>query len=111
MSTVGRAGCGLALLPGLGAAQDLLALAFTLPAGTSSPQIFEVDGKLALMQVTERHQPTGEEIAAAAAELRAQLLEGKRRGLTDAWLSERRSELAADGQLSVNTKLLGRGES
>jgi hypothetical protein len=61
--------------------------------------------------VIERHQPTGEEIAAAATQLRTQLLEAKRRGLTEAWLSERRSQLAADGQLSVNLKLLGRGES
>jgi peptidyl-prolyl cis-trans isomerase D len=98
-------------VPGLGAAPDLLALAFTLPAGTSSPEIFEVDGKLALIEVIERHQPTGEEIAAAATQLRTQLLEAKRRGLTEAWLSERRSQLAADGQLSVNLKLLGRGES
>ena len=80
-------------VPGLGAAQDLLALAFTLPAGTSSPQIFEVGGKLALVQVLERHEPAPEEIAAASPELRTQLLEGKRRSLSDAWLAERRNEL------------------
>ena len=98
-------------VPGLGAAQDLLALAFSLPAGTSSPEIFEVDGKLALIEVSERHEPTAEEIAAGAPELRTQLLEAKRRGLTDAWLSDRRSQLAADGGLNVNLKPLGRGES
>jgi peptidyl-prolyl cis-trans isomerase D len=98
-------------VPGLGAAQDLLALAFTLPPGASSPQIFEVDGKLALLQVVEHHQPTAEEIAAASAAQRTQLLEGKRRSLSDAWIAERRNELAADGQLSVNMQLLGRGES
>ena len=43
-------------VPGLGAAQDLLALAFTLPAGASSPRIFEVGGKLALVQVLERRR-------------------------------------------------------
>jgi peptidyl-prolyl cis-trans isomerase D len=98
-------------VPGLGAAQDLLALAFTLPAGSSSPQIFEVEGKLALIQVTDRHQPTAEEIAAAAAAQRVQLLEAKRRSLSDVWLAERRNQLAAEGQLSVNMALLGRGES
>lgn len=98
-------------VPGLGAAQDLLALAFTLPAGASSPQMFEVEGKLALIQVIERHEPTAEEIAAASHTQRTQLLEVKRRSLSDAWLAERRNELAAEGQLSVNMALLGRGES
>jgi peptidyl-prolyl cis-trans isomerase D len=98
-------------VPGVGAAQDLLALAFTLPAGASSPQIFEVEGKLALIQVIERHEPTAEEIAAAAPAQRTQLLEGKRRNLSDAWLTERRNQLAAEGQLSVNMALLGRGDS
>jgi peptidyl-prolyl cis-trans isomerase D len=95
-------------VPGLGAAQDLLALAFTLPAGASSPQIFEVGDKLALIQVLERSEPSEEEIAAAVAEQREQLLEQKRRSLSDAWLADRRSTLAAEGALSVNLELLGR---
>jgi peptidyl-prolyl cis-trans isomerase D len=95
-------------VPGLGAAQDLLALAFTLPPGTSSPQIFEVGGKLALIQVTARQEPSPEEIAAAAPAARAQLLDQKRRNLSDAWLAERRDELVAEDQLSVNRALLGR---
>lgn len=95
-------------VPGLGAAQDLLALAFTLPSGASSPQIFEVGGKLALVQVTERLEPPAEEIAAAALALRTQLLEQKRSGLINAWLAERRNQLAAEGELSVNMALLGR---
>lgn len=95
-------------VPGLGAAQDLLALAFTLPAGTSSPQIFEVGGKLVLIQVLERGEPSAEEIATAATEQRTQLLEQKRRSLSDTWLAERRGELAAEGALSVNLALLGR---
>jgi peptidyl-prolyl cis-trans isomerase D len=98
-------------VPGLGAAQDLLALAFTLPAGTSSPQIFDLDGKLAMIQVTERHQPTAEEIAAAAVDQRTQLLEVKRRTLIDGWLAERRNQLASEGQLGVNMALLGRDSS
>jgi len=98
-------------VPGLGAAQDLLALAFTLPAGASSPAIFEVDGKLALVQVLERLEPSAEEIAAAATAQRNQLLEQKRRSLSDAWITERRSELAAKGELSVNMALLGRESS
>jgi peptidyl-prolyl cis-trans isomerase D len=85
-------------VPGLGAAQDLLALAFTLPAGASSPQIFEVGGKLALIQVLERSEPAAEEIAAAASAERTQLLESKRRSLNDAWLAEWRS-CSAEGQL------------
>ena len=95
-------------VPGLGAAQDLLALAFTLPAGTSSPEIFEVDGKLALVQVLARSEPSAEQIAAAAPAQRTQLLDEKRRNLSDAWLAERRNQLAASGDLSVNMALLGR---
>ena len=95
-------------VPGLGAAQDLLAVAFTLPAGTSSPQIFEVGGKLALIQVLERAEPAAEEIAAAASAERTQLLEQKRRELSETWLAQRRNQLAAEGKLSVNLALLGR---
>jgi peptidyl-prolyl cis-trans isomerase D len=98
-------------VPGLGAAQDLLALAFTLPAGASSPEIFEVGGKLALVQVLERGEPSAEEIAAAVPAQRTQLRDQKRRVLSDAWLADRRSQLAAEGELSVNLALLGRGES
>jgi len=95
-------------VPGLGAAQDLLALAFTLPAGASSPRIFEVSGKLALVQVLERSEPAPEEIAAAVEAERKQLLEQKRRSSSDAWLAERRAALAADGKLSVSLTPLGR---
>ncbi|HEY8155942.1 MAG TPA: peptidylprolyl isomerase [Myxococcota bacterium] len=95
-------------VPGLGAAQDLVALAFTLPAGASSPEIFEVGGKLVLVQVLARTEPSAEEVASALPARRAQLLEEKRRSLSDAWLAQRRSQLAADGELSVNTALLGR---
>jgi parvulin-like peptidyl-prolyl isomerase len=95
-------------VPGLGAAQDLLALAFTLPAGASSPEIFEVDGKLALVQVLARSEPTAEQVAAATPAQRTQLLEQKRRTLSDAWLADRRNQLSAAGELSVNLALLGR---
>jgi peptidyl-prolyl cis-trans isomerase D len=95
-------------VPGLGAAQELLALAFTLPAGTSSPRVFAVGEKLALFQVLARHEPTDEEIAAALPAEQAGLLEQRRRVLTDAWLAERRNQLAVEGQLSVNLELLGR---
>ena len=56
-----------------------------------------------------RTSPPAEEIAAAAPAQRTQLLEQKRRSLSDAWLAERRSQLAAEGELSVNMALLGRG--
>ncbi len=95
-------------VPGLGAAQDLLALAFTLPAGTSSPRIFEVDGKLALVQVLERNSPADDEIAAAVEAERAQLLAARRRDLSDIWLAQRRTQLAADGELKVDLSGLGR---
>jgi hypothetical protein len=70
-----------------------------------------VGGKLALVQVLERGEPAAEEIAAAVPAQRTQLREQKRRVLSDAWLADRRSQLAAEGELSVNLALLGRGES
>jgi peptidyl-prolyl cis-trans isomerase D len=95
-------------VPGLGAAQDLLALAFALPAGGSSPRIFEVGDKLALVQVLERFEPTDQEVAGLVGEERGRLLVEKRRSLEDAWLAERRAALAAQGELTVNETLLGR---
>jgi len=95
-------------VPGLGAAQELLALAFTLPAGASSPRIFEVGGKLALVQVLERSEPAPDEISADVAAERKQLLEEKRRSSSDTWLAARRAALAADGKLSISLAPLGR---
>ena len=56
-------------------------------------------------------EPSAEEIAAAVPAQRTQLLEQKRRSLSDAWLAERRNQLAAEGELSVNLALLGREPS
>ena len=95
-------------VPGLGAAQDLLALAFTLPAGASSPRIFEVGGKLALVQVVARNEPAEEEISAAVEAERKQLLDQKRNASSETWLAERRAELEADGKLRINRAALGR---
>jgi peptidyl-prolyl cis-trans isomerase D len=95
-------------VPGLGPAQDLLAVAFTLPAGASSPRIFDLESKLALVQVLARHEPTDAEVAAAAPAELEQLLEQRRRTLTDAWLAERRDQLAAEGKLGVNLEAIGR---
>jgi parvulin-like peptidyl-prolyl isomerase len=85
-----------------------MAVAFTLPAGTSSPRVFEVEGKLALLQVLEHVQPDEKEIERAIDAEREQLLEQKRRTLADAWLAERRDKLAAEGTLNVNLDPLGR---
>mgnify|MGYP001173859426 CR=1 FL=1 len=41
-------------VPGLGPAQDLMAVAFTLQPGESSDQVFDLASKLALVQVLER---------------------------------------------------------
>jgi peptidyl-prolyl cis-trans isomerase D len=96
-------------VPGLGAAQDLIATAFTLSAGDSSDRIFEVGEKLALVQVLETNQPDTEAVEARIEETRAELLNEKRRAQTEAWIDARRTQLLASGELTVNQEAIRAG--
>ncbi len=96
-------------VPGLGAAQDLIATAFTLSAGDSSDRIFEVGEKLALVQVLETNQPDTEAVEARIEETRAELLNEKRNAQTQAWIDARRSQLLASGELTVNQEAIRAG--
>jgi peptidyl-prolyl cis-trans isomerase D len=89
-------------VPGLGAAQDLMARAFTLAAGESSDEVFEVGEKLALVQVLETREPEPEAIEARIAEAREELTNEKRNAQTQAWIESRRTALLARGDLTVN---------
>ena len=93
-------------VPGLGAAQDLIATAFTLSAGDSSDRIFEVGEKLALVQVLETKQADAEAVEARIAETREELLKEKRRAQIEAWLEARRTQLIASGELAVNREAI-----
>ena len=95
-------------VPGLGAAPELQAVAFTLEPGQSSDRIFEVGDKLALIQLLERQEPPPEEIEEQLDEERKQLSSDKLNRLTDFWVGQRRAQLADSGELIVNLEILGR---
>jgi peptidyl-prolyl cis-trans isomerase D len=95
-------------VPGLGAAPEVVAVAFTLEPGASSPRIFEVAEKLALVQVLERQEPKPEEVAKQLDAERERLAAEKLDALMSAWINDRRAQLMEAGQLSVNLDLLGR---
>ena len=96
-------------VPGLGAAQDLMATAFTLEPGESSATIYEVGDNLALVQALERNPPDPEEVEKALPDTRRQLLDQKRGAYAEAWLGRRRQQLADSGELAVNLELVRRG--
>jgi len=95
-------------VPTLGAAQELMAVAFTLEPAQSSDRVFEMGEKLALVQLLERQEPAPEEIEAEVAAERLKLAEQRRADLIDSWVLQRQAELAEQGQLSINLTSLGR---
>jgi peptidyl-prolyl cis-trans isomerase D len=96
-------------VPGLGAAQDLMIAAFALSPGQSSDRVYEVDSKLALVQLLERQIPEDVNIEQGVEQEREQLSQQKRSLLTQGWLNERRKELAEAGELVVDLSLVSRG--
>ncbi len=93
-------------VPQLGAAQDLMAVAFSLEPGQSSPRVFEVEDKLALVALVERFEPTEDVVDAAVEQERQRLVYGKRQAYLSTWISQRRNELAENGELIVNLELI-----
>ena len=89
-------------IPGLGAAQELLAAAFSLEAGASSDRIFEMGDTLALVQVLDREVPDEAAVAAEVEAERARLEARKRETLLATWMAQRRAELLEAGELSVD---------
>jgi peptidyl-prolyl cis-trans isomerase D len=89
-------------VPGLGAAQDLMIAAYALQPGESSARIFEVGDKLALVQVLERQMPGDVDIEKGIEKEREELRNQKRSLLAQSWLTARRQELAANGELAVD---------
>lgn len=95
-------------VPGLGAAQELLAVAFSAEVGRSVPRVFEVGDRIALLQVLERKPASPEQVESRLAARRDQLLAEKRDARTSAWLDRRREELIESGALQVALESLGR---
>jgi peptidyl-prolyl cis-trans isomerase D len=95
-------------VPGLGAVPELLATAFALEPGQSSPRVFAVGNDLALVQVLERREPEESEIAARLDAAREELQVAKSDLRIDDWLDVRRGSLIDAGELVVDLDALGR---
>jgi peptidyl-prolyl cis-trans isomerase D len=95
-------------VPRLGAAPDLLAVAFTLEPGKSSDRIFEVGEKLALVQVLERREPQPEEVDPVVEAERRSLAQRKLDSQLESWLGARRAELLESNGLAVDLEAIGR---
>jgi peptidyl-prolyl cis-trans isomerase D len=95
-------------VPKLGASQELMATAFTLEAGQSSPRVFQVDDRLALVQTFEHIEPAADDVEFGLEEERRRMLQRLRNAQIQAWLGARRASLVADGELYVNLAAIGR---
>jgi len=95
-------------VPGLGAAQDLMINAFALSPGQSSDRVYEVQSKLALVQLIDRRIPEDVNLEQGVEQEREQLSEQKKNLLAQGWLNERRKELVESGQLVINLASVSR---
>ncbi len=91
-------------VPGLGAAEDLLSTAFTLEAGQSSPEIFDLGGRRVLIQVLERNLADEQTVIAERTERRQRALVEKQNRILDAWLGDYRRDLERSGRLLINAE-------
>jgi peptidyl-prolyl cis-trans isomerase D len=96
---------GDGFIPGLGAAGDLLAASFTLEAGESSPEIFELPGRQVLIQVLERTNPDAAILEAQRSARREQATVEKQNRVLQTWINDYRSQLETSGRLRVNSEL------
>jgi peptidyl-prolyl cis-trans isomerase D len=96
-------------VPGLGASLALQDAAFSLPAGGSAPRVFEVGGRLALIQVRERREADAEQLAAAVAAERERLRQERRQARIGEWVDARRRALESAGDVQVNLAALQQG--
>ena len=92
-------------VPGLGAAPQLLTAAFSLDAGVSSPEVYDVAGRQILIQVLERTALDDEALDATREERRSQVLDQKQNQIIDRWLTDYRRQLEEAGRLRVNAEL------
>jgi peptidyl-prolyl cis-trans isomerase D len=107
--SVGRSGWlsrGSGFVPGLGTSPELLATAFVLEPGKSSPRVFEVGDVFALVQVLERKQPEPGAVDTLVEKKREELLEAKRNERIGAWIEARRDALVKSGELVLNLEAI-----
>jgi peptidyl-prolyl cis-trans isomerase D len=106
---LGRSGWlarGKGFVPGLGTAPELLATAFVLEPGKSSPRIFEVGDTFALVQLVERKDADPAAVDALVEKKREELLDAKREARIGAWMEARRTALEKSGDFQVNLKAI-----
>lgn len=93
-------------IPDLGAAPELLALAFALDAGTSSPRVFEIGDRLVLIEVLEKNSVGEAELETRLAGAREALLSQARNRILQLWINAEQARLEASGQLRINAALV-----
>ena len=106
---VGRSGWlsrGNGFVPGVGTSPELLATAFVLEPGKSSPRVFEVGNGFALVQAVERKEPEPAAVDALVAKKREDMLEAKRNERIGAWIETRRDQLVKSGELVLNLEAI-----
>jgi len=89
-------------VPGLGASQELLATAFALEPGTSSPRVFRVADRLALVASLERVEPDADTLTERLEETREQLRIERINTRAQSWIDDRRDALLDAGALEVD---------
>ncbi len=89
-------------VPGLGTSPELMATAFVLEPGKSSPRVFEVGDVFALVQLLERKQADPAAVDALVEKKREELLAAKREARIGAWIEARRAALVEAGELVLN---------
>jgi len=89
-------------VPRLGAAQELMAMAFSMEPGQSSSQIFEVGDRLALFQLLESIEPDSAELDRLTDEERGSMVSNKRIAQINDWLEWRRKALEDADEFNID---------
>jgi peptidyl-prolyl cis-trans isomerase D len=85
---------GVAAIPQLGAAPDVIKAVFALEAPAPLDHTFEVGGDTVVIAVNERHKPTDEEYTSQKATLTNEAIKGKQFELREAFVKSLRKQAA-----------------
>lgn len=91
-------------VPGLGAAEALMTAAFSLDAGESSSEVFDVAGRKVLIEVLDRTEPDASTLEARRAERRDSALVQKQNAAIEGWIADSRRELEQSGRLKIDAE-------
>ena len=92
-------------VPGLGAAEGVLTAAFTLEAGQSSPEVFDLPDKKVLIEVLDRKRPSESQVKSEQTARRDQARTQKQNEIIQSWLDDYRTRLERTGRLLINSEL------